>query len=1355
MKLVRNILALVLTAGLLVSLLPAAVAAPGDDASVLTNLSHRDARRNTAANIGSAREIELFVRYSYPGETVNLADGLNISYDTETYKNVVASSTVAAVGGSAQVTVTYNLASDPDDAPKNTTVYLVYIKRADRIAPTFSGAIRADIPGPGSLPFTRLDLAAKYTKNDGEALGAISVTGSNPAFGTLKLGADNYKFGTPVSMSSLGQLAFVATSDGTVSFDVTAYAGTDTAHPIGNVVLTITATTTTPVILSPITTTVARDTVMSSGASFFTSRANLYGLPLLSVDIEPLNDTYGTWFLGVDPITTKTTIPSSRLSSLTFEAKANGTATFNWWVTTEAGTSGTGNGSITVETPTLKLKPYSSSSRILKGDSWPVSLSHFQYTPASASLSYIKITEIPAKNDGYLYLTTDLPKDTVNGYAAITAKTALKANTIIPASHINRLSLATTSTSTADQIAFKWTATTDATATSATWAEPSTYTIQFQSVILVKETDMNRPLELSAAEFANELDNYGTDLSYVTFTLPNKDAGSLILNYDPLTKKGTNVTASAKYYFNKNPNISSISFVPAADYTGTVTISFKAYTESNNSIAGTLRITVENSPGGTLTLLTDKNEPLYLDAASFSSAFKAATGEELSHITFTGLSSVRGTLYYDYESNNSYKNVVTNGSIYYAHKAPYLSLVAFVPAKGYTGEVTIGYRGYDKNGNAYSGKLIINVVNSPGGNVSYSLVKNSYIRLSGNDFSNEFITVTGSVLSTVTFKLPSKDSGILYDKYDTTEQTGTAVSASTKYTDGKTPDLSDITFVPAKDFVGTVVVTYTATATTGATYTGKLKFIVTETAQTISLMTESGKPVGLPGNSLLSVFTNMSGGKALSYVTFELPSPAYGKLYYNYISPANYDSAVSAVKKYYVNAQPNLFNVSFVPADNYNGTCTVNYTGYATDGSAYQGKIKITVTNSYYGTVSYVTNAATPIAFSASDFAAAFTEGALHYVVFSLPSASAGTLYYDYSSTAGYSTRVSSSTAYYVNRSPYISYISFVPASGYTGDLVFSYTAYATSGESSRGTVHITVKSSDIDTLTYNTVSGKPVLFDAEDFNEVFLGRTGSSLNYVRFTLPETGVGRLYLGYVSPTAYTAAVSASTRYYRGSSPLLSAVSFVPAAGFTGTATISYTGYTFSGAAYSGKIIVYVGSDTPFTDLGNYAWASEAISYLYHNGIVTGTGSNKYNPSGAMSRGDFVLMIARAFELSGGTDNFSDVPAGSYYYDAISAAKALGIVTGSGGKFSPAVAISRQDAMVIIKRALDAKGIPISTGTAAHIGDFSDAASVSDYAVTAVASLVKAGIITGSGGKLNPKDLITRAEMAVILYRVVTL
>ena len=49
---------------------------------------------------------------------------------------------------------------------------------------------------------------------------------------------------------------------------------------------------------------------------------------------------------------------------------------------------------------------------------------------------------------------------------------------------------------------------------------------------------------------------------------------------------------------------------------------------------------------------------------------------------------------------------------------------------------------------------------------------------------------------------------------------------------------------------------------------------------------------------------------------------------------------------------------------------------------------------------------------------------------------------------------------------------------------------------------------------------------------------------------------------------------------------------------------------------------------------------------------------------------------------------------------------------------------------------------------------DRSSVSSYAVSAVSTLVKAGIVKGSGNYINPLGYITRAEVAVILYRVLT-
>ncbi|HHZ00996.1 MAG TPA: S-layer homology domain-containing protein, partial [Tissierellia bacterium] len=83
------------------------------------------------------------------------------------------------------------------------------------------------------------------------------------------------------------------------------------------------------------------------------------------------------------------------------------------------------------------------------------------------------------------------------------------------------------------------------------------------------------------------------------------------------------------------------------------------------------------------------------------------------------------------------------------------------------------------------------------------------------------------------------------------------------------------------------------------------------------------------------------------------------------------------------------------------------------------------------------------------------------------------------------------------------------------------------------------------------------------------------------------------------------------------------------------------------------------------------------------------------------------------------------------------------------------ITREDAMVLVDRALTTIGKKLTAGKASDLSAFKDRNSVSDYAVTSVATLVKAGIIQGSNSYLYPKSMISRAEMAVILYKVLQL
>ena len=84
------------------------------------------------------------------------------------------------------------------------------------------------------------------------------------------------------------------------------------------------------------------------------------------------------------------------------------------------------------------------------------------------------------------------------------------------------------------------------------------------------------------------------------------------------------------------------------------------------------------------------------------------------------------------------------------------------------------------------------------------------------------------------------------------------------------------------------------------------------------------------------------------------------------------------------------------------------------------------------------------------------------------------------------------------------------------------------------------------------------------------------------------------------------------------------------------------------------------------------------------------------------------------------------------------------------FAPTAEITRQDMMVIVARALDKAGYVLD---ASESPEFSDTAEVADYAKDAVQMLTASGIIAGSNGKINPKGKTTRAEVAVILDRIV--
>ena len=174
---------------------------------------------------------------------------------------------------------------------------------------------------------------------------------------------------------------------------------------------------------------------------------------------------------------------------------------------------------------------------------------------------------------------------------------------------------------------------------------------------------------------------------------------------------------------------------------------------------------------------------------------------------------------------------------------------------------------------------------------------------------------------------------------------------------------------------------------------------------------------------------------------------------------------------------------------------------------------------------------------------------------------------------------------------------------------------------------------------------------------------------------------------------------------------------------------------------------------------WPWAVDEIDYLFEHGVINGTSTRIYSPASNIKRGDFMLMLARTYELvelaGEFEDNFSDVPEDSYYYDALGAAKKLGIAEGVGdNRFDPEAPITRQDMMVLVDRTLRELGEPLPDAPLTVLDGFADHEQVAGYAEEAVARLVQTGIIKGDDRGINPRGLTTRAEMAVVVYRLIT-
>ena len=164
--------------------------------------------------------------------------------------------------------------------------------------------------------------------------------------------------------------------------------------------------------------------------------------------------------------------------------------------------------------------------------------------------------------------------------------------------------------------------------------------------------------------------------------------------------------------------------------------------------------------------------------------------------------------------------------------------------------------------------------------------------------------------------------------------------------------------------------------------------------------------------------------------------------------------------------------------------------------------------------------------------------------------------------------------------------------------------------------------------------------------------------------------------------------------------------------------------------------------PFVDVPANAWYAAPIKNVYEKGIMAGTSATTFEPNSTVTRGMIAqILYAEAGKPAvSGSNPFSDVKKGDWYYDAVLWANANKVAVGfDDGTFKPNAAVTREQIAVILCTCAGG-------GATADLSKYSDASEISSWAKTGMQYAVGAGLIAGRGNnKLAPKATATRAEV----------
>ncbi len=194
------------------------------------------------------------------------------------------------------------------------------------------------------------------------------------------------------------------------------------------------------------------------------------------------------------------------------------------------------------------------------------------------------------------------------------------------------------------------------------------------------------------------------------------------------------------------------------------------------------------------------------------------------------------------------------------------------------------------------------------------------------------------------------------------------------------------------------------------------------------------------------------------------------------------------------------------------------------------------------------------------------------------------------------------------------------------------------------------------------------------------------------------------------------------------------------------------YTFTQPGSNVTVAVKFIWDSPFSDVGD-AWYTEAVHYVYENGLMAGTGATTFDTEMKLTRAMTAQIL---YNLEGKPQvtedaTFTDMDvAPTWSLDAIAWAQDTGVVAGMGNNlFDPNANVTREQFAQMMYNYASYKKLDLTaTG---DLTQFPDGDQVSNWAETALSWANGKGLINGhaESGLLDPQGNTTRAQAASII------